>query len=113
MQTAPAPTLFSPQTAIENKPVKATKLWMPRQVLFTPEALDQPFGQQIHERVKNLHLPVTVLKNNRLTGLQGATERETYKLAKTTLAIVNAPASAMRLQPIPPSADWQFHLAKG
>lgn len=113
MQTIAAPTLSFPPVITENKPVKANKLWMPRQVLFTPEALEQPFGQQIHERVKNLNLPVTVLKNNRLTGLQGATERETYKLAKTTLAIVNAPASAMRLQPIPPSADWQFHLAKG
>ena len=113
MQTIAAPTLDFPQNIAENKPVKANKLWMPRQVLFTPEALEQPFGQQIHERVKKLNLPVTVLKNNRLTGLQGATERETYKLAKTTLAIVNAPASAMRLQPIPPSADWQFHLAKG
>lgn len=114
MQTAAAPTLSFPEIVAENKPKKASRLWMPRQVLFTPEALDQPFGQQIYERVKNLNLPVTVLKNNRLAGLQGANERETYKLAKSTLAVVNAPASQINnLQPIPPSADWQFHLAKG
>jgi spore photoproduct lyase len=75
--------------------------------------LDEPFGQQIYQRVQSLNLPVTVMKNNRLVGLQGADEKETYRLAKSTLAIVNAPASQMKLQPIPPSADWQFHLAKG
>jgi spore photoproduct lyase len=53
------------------------------------------------------------LKNNRLAGLRGATERETYKLAKSTMAVVKAPPSAFKLSPIPPSADWQFHLAQG
>ena len=40
-------------------------------------------------------------------------ERRSYAQAKTTLAIVTAPPSAAKLQPIPPSADWQFHLAQG
>ena len=34
-------------------------------------------------------------------------------LAKRTLAVVNAAPGASHLQPIPPSADWQFHLAEG
>ena len=88
-------------------------MWLPRQVLFTPEALDEPYGQEIYERVKTLHLPIEILKANRLTGLRGDTERETYKLAKTTLAVVKAPPGAFRLSPIPPSADWQFHIAQG
>jgi spore photoproduct lyase len=75
--------------------------------------LDEPYGQEIYERVTRLNLPVEVLKTNRLSGLRGATERETYKLSKTTLAIVKAPPSAFKLSPIPPSADWQFHLAQG
>ena len=58
-------------------------------------------------------IPVEVLKSNRLTGLRGADERETYNRAKRTLAVVNAPPGAFKLQPIPPSADWQFHLAEG
>lgn len=29
------------------------------------------------------------------------------------MAVVKAPPGAFRLQPIPPSADWQFHLAEG
>ncbi|MEJ7740070.1 MAG: spore photoproduct lyase family protein [Chitinophagaceae bacterium] len=92
---------------------KILKPWMPKRVVFTPEAFDEPYAQHIYERVKTLNLPVEVLKNNRLTGLRGNSERETYKVAKTTLAIVNAPPSAFRLSPIPPSADWQFHLAQG
>ena len=105
---------------LENKVEIATKtdlwsarVWMPKRVLFTPDALNEPFGQQIYERVSALNLPVEVMKNNRLTGLRGADERETYRIAKNTLAVVNAPPSAMRLQPIPPSADWQMNLAEG
>ena len=45
--------------------------------------------------------------------MRGADERETYRLGKSTLAVVTAPAGQFRLQPIPPSADWQFHLAEG
>ncbi len=86
---------------------------MPKRVVFVPEALEQPFGQQVYERVQRLGLPIEIMKNNRVTGLRGETERETYKLAKNTLAIVNAPPSAFKLRPIPPSADFQFHLAEG
>jgi spore photoproduct lyase len=101
------------RTDLRTDTKKNAKLWIPRQVLFTPEALEEPYGQEIYERVSNLNLPVEILKNNRLTGLRGSTERETYKLAKTTLAIVKAPPSTFRLSPIPPSADWQFHIAQG
>jgi spore photoproduct lyase len=82
-------------------------------VLITPAAMDEPWGRQIYERVTSLGLPVQELKQNRITGLRGEDERETYRNAKSTLAIVTAPASALKLQPIPPSADYQFHLAEG
>jgi spore photoproduct lyase len=75
--------------------------------------LDELFGQQIYERVSAMDLPIEVLKNNRLTGIRGESERETYQLAKQTMAVVTAPPSAFKLQPIPPSADFQFHLAEG
>lgn len=86
---------------------------MPKRVIATPDALKEPFGQQIIERLSALGLPVEELRTNRLTNLRGADERETYRIAKNTLALVVAPPSALRLQPIPPSADWQFHLAEG
>ncbi len=48
------------------------------------------------------------LKADRLTGLP-----DSYRDAKTTMAIVTASPSRRRLQPIPPSADWRFDLAEG
>jgi spore photoproduct lyase len=86
---------------------------MPRRVVFTPAALAEPHGQRIYRRVRDLGLPVEELPSNRLAGLRGASERETYRLAKSTLAVVNAPPSASKLRPIPPSADWQFPVAEG
>jgi spore photoproduct lyase len=89
------------------------KLWMPQRVLFTPDALQEPFGRQIYERISDLSLPIEILKSNRLTGMRKSDERETYRYAKNTLAVVKAPPSALRLQPVPPSADWQMNLAEG
>ena len=89
------------------------KLWMPRQVLITPAARAEAWGAAMFERVKALGVPALELKHNRLTGLRGEDERETYRNAKSTMAIVTAPPSALKLQPIPPSADFQFHLAEG
>ncbi|MGF1535612.1 MAG: spore photoproduct lyase family protein [Elainellaceae cyanobacterium] len=86
---------------------------MPDQVLFTPAALQESWGQQIMQRVERLGLPVKKLTQNRITGLRGETERETYSVAKRALAVVVAPAGQLKLAPIPPSADWQFHLAQG
>ncbi|HEY9796559.1 MAG TPA: radical SAM protein [Leptolyngbyaceae cyanobacterium] len=86
---------------------------MPERVLFTPAALEEAWGQQILSRVQSLNLPIEELPRNRLTGLRGSDERETYNKSKRTLAIVTAPPSAFKLSPIPPSADWQFHIAEG
>ena len=102
-------TAILPQTIVE----KPAKQWMPKRVVFTPESLEEPFGQRIYSRLTNMNFPVEIMKNNRITGLRGATDKETYKIAKNTLAIVNAPPSAFKLRPIPPSADFQFHLAEG
>lgn len=98
---------------LASKAGEATRLWMPRQVLFTPAALEESWGQQIYQRVSDLGLPITKLTQNRITGIKGDSERETYAKAKQTMAVVTSPPSAFKLQPIPPSADWQFHLAEG
>jgi len=81
--------------------------------LVTPDAYEEAWGQQIIARVQALGIPVTRLSQNRITGLKGKTEQETYAKAKNTMAIVNAPVGQLKLTPIPPSADWQFHLAHG
>ena len=100
---------------LEVTPVTNSKphLWIPQRVQFTPAALEQSWGRQIYSRVEALGIPIEKLSHNRLTGLRGSDERETYNRAKRTLAVVNAPPGALKLQPIPPSADWQFHLAEG
>ncbi len=105
-----------PNTMADNLALPATRklrLWMPERVLFTPAALEEPWGQQILARVQALELPVEELPRNRLTGLRGEDERDTYNTAKRTLAVVTAPPSSFKLSPIPPSADWQFHIAEG
>lgn len=104
-----------PDPALAATPQEASPMrrWVPRRVVFTPAALAETHGRAIRDRVEALGLPVEELPANRLTGMRGADERETYRLGKSTLAVVTAPAGAFKLQPIPPSADWQFHLAEG
>jgi len=86
---------------------------MPRRVLVTPAALGFAHGRRIAARCEWLGLDVVELPANRITGLRGETERETYMNAKQTMAVTVSPPGERRLQPIPPSADWQFHLARG
>jgi spore photoproduct lyase len=81
--------------------------------MVTPAALEHEHGRAIAERCAGQGIEVQELKANRLTGLRGPDARETYRRSKTTLAVVVAPPSAMKLQPIPPSADFSFHLAHG
>jgi len=76
---------------------KPYKLWMPKRVVITPDALKEPYGQELYQRITSQGLSVEIMKNNRITGLRGTTERETYKIAKNTLAIVNAPPSAFNV----------------
>lgn len=97
----------------EINQTKTLKPWLPKRVIVTPDAYKESFARQMLQRIESFNIPVEVLKNNRITGIKGATEKETYKLAKNTVAIVNAPPSAFKLRPIPPSADFQFHLAEG
>jgi len=91
-----------------------TRLWVPRRVLITQPAADLPHTAEIVRRCEAAGVSdITVMKGNSLTGLRGESERETYARAKTTLAVVVAPPSALQPQPIPPSADWRIDLARG
>ena len=82
--------------------------WIPRRVLVTPSALAGPAGDAIVERAASLGSEIVRLGSDRLAGLP-----DSYRDAKTTLAVINASPSRRRLQPIPPSADWRFDLAEG
>ncbi len=89
------------------------KLWRPRRVLITPDAAALPHGRAMLERAGSYGAEVIRLPSNRLTGFGAESPRQSYALAKTTFAIVVSPPGQRRLQPIPPSADWQFHIAQG
>ncbi len=94
-------------------PEHAPKLWMPKRVLLTPSARAWPIAKRIAERAAALGAEILELKADRLDVLRGENERETYVRSKSTLAVVVSPPSQRKLQPIAPSADWQFHLARG
>jgi spore photoproduct lyase len=94
-------------------PEKQRNLWRPRRVLITPDALALPHGRAMLERAASNGASVTRLSVNRLPSIAADTDQKKYALAKTTFAIVVSPPSARKLQPIPPSADWQFHIAQG
>ncbi len=92
------------------------RLWRPRRVFITPDAFALPFGRAMLERAESFGAAVVRLKSNRLVGVSAAAGTDAgraYADAKTSFAIVVAPPGAQKLQPIPPSADWQFHLAQG
>ena len=92
---------------------KSAPLWMPQRAVFTPAALEHPHGRDMLARVEKLGIPIEKLKANRLTNLKIGDVRATYATSKRTLAVVVSPPSYLKLQPIPPSADWQYHLAEG
>ena len=97
----------------EPAPPRGPKLWRPRRVLVTPAALEWEHGQAIVARAEAQGVDIVRLKANRLAGLTGEDARRAYSDAKGTLAVVAASPAKLRLQPIPPSADWRVDLAEG
>jgi spore photoproduct lyase len=94
-------------------PTASVKRWIPRQVLVTASARESRHGQAIAARCRELGVDVVELDGDRLLGLSDPDPREAYRRAKSTLAVVNAPPSQLRLEPIPPSADWRLDIARG
>ena len=102
-----------PAALAERLPQKKTRLWAPKRVVITKAARGSRVAEQAARVGAKLGAEVVELSGNAVRGLKGETEAETYRNAKSTLAIVNAPPSAMKLQPIPPSADFRLDLAVG
>jgi len=94
-------------------PEGKTRLWVPKRVFITKAARDSAVAAHAREAAGSLGSEVIELSGNAVRGLKGETERETYRNAKGSLAIVNAPPSKLKLQPIPPSADFRLDLAVG
>ena len=123
LDVAPEPLVTVAANAGVSGTGREAQLWRPRRVFITPDAFAMPHGRAMLERAESFGAQVVQLKSNQLRGLteparkgeladEKAAQRA-YAAAKTSLAIVVSPPSARKLQPIPPSADWQFHLAQG
>ena len=82
--------------------------WIPKRVLVTPAALRFEHGALTVERAARAGSEIVRLASDRLTGLP-----DSYRDAKSTMAVIVASPSRRRPQPIPPSADWRFDLAEG
>ncbi len=98
---------------IDEAPARRARPWRPRRVLITRSAREWEHGRAIAERARALGLPVTELPSDRLSLAFPDDPRRAYAEAKNTLAVVVAPPSKRRFQPIPPSADWRVDLAEG
>jgi spore photoproduct lyase len=92
---------------------RRARLWQPRRVLVTRSAVGWAHGRAIAERAAGLGIEVRELPNDRLALDIPDDPRRAYTEAKQTLAIVVAPPSKLKLQPIAPSADWRVDLAEG
>ena len=94
-------------------PVLAARRWMPRRAIVTASAREHEHGREIVARCRMLGVEVIELAGDRLSGMSDPDPREAYRRAKSTLAVVVAPPSQRRLEPIPPSADWRLDIARG
>ena len=91
----------------------ADRPFRPRRVLITRAARDWPMATRVAERAAAMGAEIVELTGDRITGLKDDDPRAEYRRAKSTLAVTVASPSAMRPEPIPPSADWRFDLATG
>ncbi|WP_236554665.1 spore photoproduct lyase family protein [Novosphingobium sp. 9U] len=82
-------------------------------MLATRSARTFAHGQAILARVAEQGIEIVELTGDRLNLGFSDDPRRAYAEAKSTLALVVAPPSKRRLQPIAPSADWRIDLAEG
>jgi hypothetical protein len=43
---------------------KTFRPWIPKRVLFTPDAVEEAYGQEIYNRIRQRNIPVEIGKNN-------------------------------------------------
>lgn len=95
------------------QPARTPRLWTPKRVLVTRSARQFALTNDVVQRAAALGSQIVELNSDRLSRIAGTDDRRAYAEAKSTMALVVAPPSSFKLRPIPPSADWQFHLAQG
>jgi spore photoproduct lyase len=97
----------------QTNPNSRSKVLLPRRLLVTRSARGFEHGRTILDRASALGVDIVELAGDRLNLQDSDDPRRAYVDAKATLALVVAPPSKRRLQPIAPSADWRVDLAEG
>ncbi|WBH17224.1 SPL family radical SAM protein [Sphingomonas radiodurans] len=92
---------------------RPTTVWRPRRLIVTRAARTFSHGRAILDRAAALGVEIVELPGDRLNLAFPDDPARAYAEAKLTLAVVVAPPSKRRLQPIAPSADWRVDLAEG
>jgi spore photoproduct lyase len=87
--------------------------WRPARLIVTRAARGFAHGTAVMARAAALGVEIVELAGDRLALDLPDDPRRAYVAAKSTLALVVAPPSRRRLQPIAPSADWRVDLAEG
>ena len=82
-------------------------------ILVTRSARGFAHGRAMMERAAAAGLEIVELAGDQVRWGWPEDERRAYAEAKRTLAVVVAPPSKRKLQPIAPSADWRIDLAQG
>lgn len=88
-------------------------IWRPKRVMITRAARSWAHGADMAERAADAGIEVVELAGDRLDLKLPEDPRRAYAAAKSTLAVVVAPPSKRKLQPIAPSADFRLDLAEG
>jgi spore photoproduct lyase len=88
------------------------KLFQPKRVFFEAEALDYPLGSKIYADFEKSGVPLKIIgSHNRVTGIPGATPRQSYAEGKQTLVV--GVKRDLRLDTCKPSADFEFSIGTG
>ena len=96
-----------------NPQYSTRSAWRPRRLLITRSAMAFAHGREMVERAVAYGVEIVELPGDRLNLGLPDDPRQAYAAAKSTLAVVVAPPSKRKLQPIAPSADWRVDLAEG
>jgi spore photoproduct lyase len=100
-------------TSAANFRADEARPWRPKRLLVTRAARDWAHGREVMARAAALGSEVIELPGDRVALDLPDDPRRAYAAAKSTVALVVAPPSKRRLQPIAPSADWRVDLAEG
>ena len=71
-----------------TEPTRPAFRWKPRRVMVTRDAAKEPHGRRMIQRLESMNLPIEFLKQNRIAGLRGKTDSETYRNAKDRKSVV-------------------------